>query len=127
MRVLLDTQALLWALDTPQRLGKAHGAIADAANEILFSAVSIWEIAIKFALKRADFTHPPEVILAGALKTGFVELPLYSNVTARVAYLRQHHRDPFDRLLVAQAIAEQILFYTSDKQLEVYSDLVRLI
>ena len=127
MRLLLDTQALLWALDTPERLGKAHALIVDPANEILFSAVSIWEIAIKFALKRASFTHPPEAILAGAITTGFVELPLYSNVTARVAYLPSHHRDPFDRLLVAQAIDERTPFYTSDAQLEVYSELVRLI
>lgn len=127
MRLLLDTQALLWALDTPERLGKARAVIVDPGNEILFSAVNIWEIAIKFGLKRAAFTRPPEAILAGAIKTGFIELPVHSGVAARVASLPPHHRDPFDRLLVAQAIAERAFLYTSDAQLEAYSDLVRLI
>jgi PIN domain nuclease of toxin-antitoxin system len=127
MRLLLDTHALLWALDAPARLGEARVTIEDPRNEIFFSAASIWEIAIKAGLKRTDFLHSPDTILAGAVATGFVELPLRAAVTTRVAALPMYHRDPFDRLLVAQAMAEHIFLYTTDTQLKPYSELVHLI
>ncbi len=125
MRVLLDTHVLLWALSAPKRLGKeARTAIEDTGNEVMFSAASIWEIAIKAALKRSDFPAAPDEIVAAALASGFSELPVRSAAAAHVAKLPAHHRDPFDRILIAQAIMEPAMLYTADAQLEVYSELV---
>ena len=125
MRILLDTHILLWALASPKQLGKdALAAIEDPANDVLFSAASIWEIAIKASLKRADFRVSPGEISAAAVESGFRELPVYSAAAAHTAKLPVHHRDPFDRILIAQAITEPAVFYTADAQLEVYSELV---
>jgi PIN domain nuclease of toxin-antitoxin system len=125
MRVLLDTHILLWALIEPSKLNlQARATLENPGNEILFSAASIWEIAIKFALGRADFGVSPERIVDAARESGFVELAVRSTAALRVAALPPHHRDPFDRLLVAQAIIEPAILYTADDQLTVYSDLV---
>lgn len=128
MRLLLDTHVLLWALIAPRRLAKqALSDIENPANEVIFSAASIWEIAIKSALGRADFGVSPDEIAAAAAASGFVELPVRSAAAAHVAKLPAHHRDPFDRLLIAQSITEPALLYTADPQLQVYSELVRRI
>jgi len=94
---------------------------------VLFSAASIWEIAIKARLGRADFPLRPEQVAQEARLTGFIELPVKADVAARVADLPLHHRDPFDRLLVAQAMAEPARLYTADPLLPPYSELVQLI
>ncbi len=126
MRILLDTNVLLWAVGQSRRLdAETMDALSDAANEVLFSAASIWEIAIKFALKRADFDAAPHEILRGALAIGFVELPVTASTAASVAQLPPIHQDPFDRLLVAQAIAEPAVLYTADARLPAYSELVK--
>jgi PIN domain nuclease of toxin-antitoxin system len=126
MRVLLDTHVLLWALIAPKRLGKdVRAAIESPNNDVLFSAASIWEIAIKSALKRTDFRIAPDAIVIAAIETGFTELPVSSAAAVQVAKLPTHHRDPFDRLLIAQAITEPATLYTADSQLEAYSELVR--
>jgi PIN domain nuclease of toxin-antitoxin system len=128
MRILLDTNVLLWAVGRSRRLdAETVDALSDAENEVLFSAASIWEIAIKFARKRADFDAAPRDILQGALAIGFIELPVAACTAAIVAELPPIHRDPFDRLLVAQAIAEPAILYTSDARLPAYSELVRRI
>ncbi len=128
MRLLLDTHVLLWALGNPARLdGTIRDLLEDAANEVLFSAASIWEIAIKAGLGRADFTARPEQVAREARLTGFVELPVSADAAARVADLPPYHRDPFDRLLVAQAMAEPARLYTVDALLPPYSELVELI
>jgi PIN domain nuclease of toxin-antitoxin system len=128
MRLLLDTHILLWALDEPARLDwKIRDLLEDPTNEVLFSAASIWEIAIKVRLGRADFPIRPEGIAESALATGFIELPVNAATAARVADLPLHHRDPFDRLLVAQAMAEPARFYTADAKLASYSELVTVI
>ncbi len=128
MRLLLDTHLLLWALSAPDRLNTAtRDLVEDPANEVLFSAASIWEIAIKAGLGRADFAVRPEVIARAARDTGFGELPVPAEVAARVADLPLHHRNPFDRLLVAQAMAEPVLLYTVDPLLPPYTELVRLV
>ncbi len=128
MRLLLDTHLLIWCLDSPQRLDiTTMAAIEDIGNEVLFSAASIWEIAIKTALGRADFKIRPEAVAQEARDVGFTELPVRSDVAARVADLPLHHGDPFDRLLVAQAMAEPAWLYTADPLLSVYSDLVRVV
>jgi PIN domain nuclease of toxin-antitoxin system len=126
MRVLLDTHVLIWAVGRSARLdGKTMDMLGDPENDVLFSAASIWEIAIKFARQRPDFTVRPEVILQAALQIGFVELPVTSALAANVADLPLIHGDPFDRLLVAQAIAEPAVLFTADARLSAYSELVR--
>jgi PIN domain nuclease of toxin-antitoxin system len=101
--------------------------LEDPQQEVLFSAASIWEISIKAALGRADFKVPPSEILSIAIETGFVELPVRAVAALKVAELPAHHRDPFDRLLVAQALTEPARLYTADAALEPYSELVVLI
>jgi|ERR1035437_1037658 PIN domain nuclease of toxin-antitoxin system len=128
MRLLLDTHILLWTLGAPERLGNTlSAAIKSPDNDVMFSAVSIWEIAIKSALRRNDFQVAPDEILAAAIESGFTELPVRSAAAVQVAKLPVHHRDPFDRLLIAQAITEPATLYTADSQLEIYSDLVHRI
>ncbi len=128
MRLLLDTHVLLWALSAPRRLGKAaRSAIEDPENEVMFSAASIWEIAIKSALSKRGFAVAPDEILAAAVQSGLSELPVRAAAAVHVARLPSHHRDPFDRMLIAQAVTEPAILYTADAQLEVYSELVRRI
>jgi PIN domain nuclease of toxin-antitoxin system len=126
MRVLLDTHVLLWALAEPRRLDReTRAAIERGDTEVLFSAASIWEIAIKAGLRRGDFAFDPAEIARAALDTGFTELAVRSDAAAHVGRLPWLHRDPFDRLLVAQAIVEPATLYATDQQLVPYSDLVR--
>jgi PIN domain nuclease of toxin-antitoxin system len=128
MRILLDTNVLLWAVGRSRRLDpETIDVLSDASNDVLFSAASIWEIAIKFALKRADFDAAPHDVLQGAVAIGFVELAVTAATAATVAKLPLIHRDPFDRLLIAQAIAEPAMLYTADSRLPAYSELVRRI
>jgi PIN domain nuclease of toxin-antitoxin system len=128
LRVLLDTHVLLWALVTPRQLSKEIRGILEAAdNEVMFSAASIWEIAIKSGLRRMNFRVTPDEIAEAATTSGFAELPVRATAAAYVAKLPAHHRDPFDRLLIAQAITEPAVLYTADSQLEPYSELVRRI
>jgi PIN domain nuclease of toxin-antitoxin system len=125
MRLLLDTHVLLWAITNDSRLqGEARATVEDGGNDVIFSVASIWEIAIKAALGRADFVRQPTAIAQAARDTGFVELPIHSSAAALVAGLLLHHRDPFDRLLVAQAMTEPAILYTADHQLGAYSELV---
>jgi PIN domain nuclease of toxin-antitoxin system len=126
--VLLETHVLLWALAEPRRLdAETRAAIESSDTEILFSAASIWEIAIKGRLGRADFAFDPAEIAQAALDTGCTELGVRSNAAALVGRLPLLHRDPFDRVLVAQAIVEPATLYTADPQLLPYSGLVRRI
>jgi PIN domain nuclease of toxin-antitoxin system len=126
MRILLDTHILLWVISTPERLSaQMRAAILNTANDVLFSAASIWEIAIKAALRRGNFVAQPDAVTREALDIGFIELPVHATVAAHVADLPHIHRDPFDRLLIAQAIAEPAILYTADARLSAYSELVR--
>jgi PIN domain nuclease of toxin-antitoxin system len=128
MRFLLDTHVLLWALNQPGRLTDAvRGAVEDPDNEILFSTASIWEVAIKSRLGRSDFAVRAERIASEAVARGFTELVIRWQAAAAVADLPRHHRDPFDRILLAQAMTEPVHFYTVDRKLISYSSLVRLI
>ena len=129
MRILLDTHILLWALSDSQRLSKpVRGMLESRENQIFFSAVSIWEIAIKAQVLRIEFGVAPEDIARAARETSFVELPVSAKHAAGVAQLPMHHRDPFDRLLISQAIAEPARLLTVDKTLVAYSeDLVQLV
>ncbi|WP_341644823.1 type II toxin-antitoxin system VapC family toxin [Thauera sp. SDU_THAU2] len=124
--LLLDTNVLLAALIAPERLPeKVRSELEDSGNTILFSAASIWEIAIKRSLLREDFDFEPEDIETLAVQTGFVELPVMAAHSRRVRHLPWHHRDPFDRLLVAQAECLPAYLLSTDAMLEKYSALVR--
>lgn len=128
MRFLLDTHVLIWALVDPARLPKvAGGLLADPRNGILFSPASILEIAIKVRLGRRNFNFEPDVILSAATATGFIELPVSAAATLHVRHMPNNHRDPFDHLLVAQAIDARVEFLTVDASLPAYSPLVRLV
>lgn len=122
MRVLLDTHALVWALlDDPKLSNPARTTIAAPENEILISPASLWEIAIKISLGKyslsEDFTSFMETRLP---QSGFVQLPIHVRHLGVVATLPFHHRDPFDRLIVAQAVVEQVPVVSSDAALDAY-------
>lgn len=128
MRLLLDTHVLLWALMEPERLEPPGRELLEApGNDVMFSAASIWEVAIKAALDRSDFRVSPAEIAGAAVDSGFAELPVRADAASRVAALPPLHRDPFDRLLVAQAMAEPARLLTTDRQLAAYSELVHVL
>jgi PIN domain nuclease of toxin-antitoxin system len=125
VRLLLDTNILLWALSEPTKLKpNIRSLLEDPEHDVLFSAASVWEMAIKAALGRVDFQVSPDQIVTAALATGFTELPVRSAAALKVRVLPLHHRDPFDRLLVAQAMTEPAMLYTADMHLTAYSELV---
>jgi PIN domain nuclease of toxin-antitoxin system len=123
MRALLDTQIFLWWINQDQRLSReCSEIIADASNEILFSAVSGWEIAIKASrgrLSLPDDTEP--YILAQVSLNHFEALPIGLNHALRVHHLPDHHKDPFDRMLVAQAQIEELALLSADPQIARYA------
>lgn len=124
MRLLLDTHLLLWALASPRRLsGKARELVMN--EEVFVSAASIWEIGIKSAIGklRAD----PTEVLAALDPAGFRELPVTGTHAAGVARLPAHHRDPFDRLLVSQALTEPMRLLTNDGILAAYGETVMVV
>lgn len=115
MNRLLDTHILLWSVQEPERLSAAaQAAILDPSATILFSAVNIWEVAIKHALRKPGFDVDPSTLRAGLLDLGYSELPVTSLHSIEVTRLPPVHKDPFDRLLVAQAIVEGFELVTSD-------------
>lgn len=126
MKYLLDTQLLLWAAGEPRRLSPAAREFLDEPrNELLFSAASLWEIAIKSSLGRDDFRVDPRVLRRGLLDNGYAELPITSQHAVSIDGLPPLHKDPFDRLLIAQALSEGITLLTSDAQLAEYPGPVR--
>ncbi|MFY7959482.1 MAG: type II toxin-antitoxin system VapC family toxin [Elsteraceae bacterium] len=128
MRLLLDTNILIWAVDKPSVLDlQTQSMLRDQANDVHFSAASIWEIAIKAGLGKSGFAAQPDVIAEAAQATGFIELPVSSRDAIGVQHLPAHHKDPFDRLLIAQALAGPYQFLTSDSALAAYSPLVSLV
>lgn len=115
MKVLLDTQLLLWAAGQPERLHTAaQRIIEDARNQLMFSAASLWEIAIKSGLGRDDFRADARLLRRGLLDNGYDELAITGEHAVAVANLPPIHRDPFDRMLVAQSAVEGILLLTAD-------------
>ncbi|MCL4864400.1 MAG: type II toxin-antitoxin system VapC family toxin [Gemmatimonadales bacterium] len=117
MRVLLDTQVWLWMLAAPDRLSTASRALLAAAeNELLFSAASAWEIAIKHGLGKLQLPESPaEYIPRMMVHTSVTPLPVHHRHALHVAQLPEHHRDPFDRLLVAQAQVEGVPIVSADR------------
>lgn len=128
MKFLLDTQILLWAAGQPERLSRpARKILKDPDNELLFSAASIWEITIKNSLGREDFRVEPRVLRRGLLDNGYAELAITSEHAVNTDSLPPLHKDPFDRILIAQAISEGITLLTSDAHLAKYPGPVRKI
>ncbi|GMV02863.1 MAG: type II toxin-antitoxin system VapC family toxin [Burkholderiaceae bacterium] len=126
MRYLLDTQVLLWALvDDPRLTTSARKLLAARDAEVCFSLGSIWEIAIKRSLGKLDFD--PGLIADAAEADGYAALPILREHLSVVARLPWHHRDPFDRLLVAQSLAEPMSLLTADTMLTRYGPIVRLV
>ena len=126
MKLLLDTHLLLWAAGEPHRLSADALALIDAPeNELFFSAASLWEIAIKRGLGRYDFRVDARLLRRGLLDNGYSELPIGSEHAVAIDSLPPLHRDPFDRLLVAQATVEGITLLTSDAQVAAYPGPVR--
>lgn len=124
MRVLLDTHLLLWALAAPSKLpAKARKQIDDA--EVFVSAASIWEISIKSAVGKLD--ADPEDVLAAIVPTGFDLLSITGEHAAKVRELPPLHKDPFDRMLVAQASVEPMILLTNDQALGQYGALVSVV
>ena len=126
MKLLLDTQILLWAAGQPERLSAAaRRLLNNPRNELLFSAASVWEVAIRNTLGRPDFQVDPRLLRRGLLDNGYVELPFTSEHAVNVDALPPLHKDPFDRLLLAQALTEGITLLTGDAQLVRYRGPVR--
>jgi PIN domain nuclease of toxin-antitoxin system len=115
VKLLLDTHLLLWAAGMPEQLpASARPLLEDPHNELVFSAASLWEIAIKRGLGRADFQVDPRVLRRGLLDNGYLELAITSEHAVSIDSLPPIHKDPFDRLLVAQATVEGIMLLTAD-------------
>jgi PIN domain nuclease of toxin-antitoxin system len=125
MRLLLDTQVFLWAVAGSTLLKPAVRRLIESADEVYVSAASIWEIAIKARLGKIK--ADPLELTAAIEASGFRELPISATHAAGVAQLAPHHGDPFDRLLVAQALAEPLRLLTVDPILVKYSDVVVLV
>lgn len=120
MKLLLDTRLLLWAAAGSGLSVAAGELIADPANTLLFSPASIWEIAIKSGMGRADFAVDAAVFRRALLDNGYDELPITSAHAAAVATLPDLHRDPFDRMLIAQAITEGVVLFSADRAILQY-------
>lgn len=126
MKLLLDTHLLLWATeDSPKLPAQAKSLIGNPANELVFSAVSIWEIAIKNAKGVERFDAAPNLVREVLLASGYAELAISGKHAIAVGYLESLHKDPFDRLLIAQAMVEGITLLTSDAMVARYSGPIR--
>jgi PIN domain nuclease of toxin-antitoxin system len=126
MKLLLDTQILLWAAGQPERLSAAaRKQLNNPKNQLLFSAASLWEITIKKSLGREDFRVEPRLLRRGLLDNGYTELSITSEHAVSVDSLPNLHKDPFDRILLAQALTEGITLLTADAQVARYRGPVR--
>lgn len=128
MIYLLDTHLLLWAAGDPGRLSaEARALLLDSESSLTFSAASIWEIAIKNALGRKDFRVDPRRLWRMLLAHGYSELPVSAEHAVAAGNLPSLHKDPFDRIRVAQAKTEGITLLTADSRLAAYGESVRLV
>jgi PIN domain nuclease of toxin-antitoxin system len=128
MKLLLDTHLLLWAAGQPARLSADTRALLETTeNELFFSAASLWEIVIKRGLAREDFKVDARLLRRGLLDNGYSELPIASDHVVAIECLPSIHKDPFDRILLAQAQVEGITLLTADPTLAQYPGPVRLV
>jgi len=128
VKFLLDTHLVLWIpVDDPKISREARAILSDPSNECIFSVASIWEIAIKKRLGRPDFPHDPREIRALFLQNGYQELPIESRHAVLVDSIALIHKDPFDRILIAQSMAEGITLLTADPEIASYPGPIRKI
>ena len=123
MKLLLDTHILLWSAGQPDKLSdEARSLLLDTSNRLFFSAASIWEIVIKRGLGRDDFKVDPLRLLKQLVINGYAEVAVSSDHALAVEVLPPLHKDPFDRILIAQARTEGMLLLTADCQVSLYGD-----
>jgi PIN domain nuclease of toxin-antitoxin system len=128
MKLLLDTHLLLWAAGEPDRLSaETRSLIDNPENELLFSAASLWEVAIKRGLGRNDFKVEARLLRRGLLDNGYGELPIVSDHVVAIESLPTLHKDPFDRVLVAQATVEGVTLLTTDSLVAQYPGPIRIV
>jgi PIN domain nuclease of toxin-antitoxin system len=128
MKLLLDTHLLLWAAGEPGRLSKQARTLLDNPdNELVFSAASLWEVAIKRGLGRDDFKVDARLLRRGLLDNGYTELPIISDHVVATESLPMIHKDPFDRILVAQATVEGVTLLTVDTLVSEYPGPIRTV
>lgn len=125
MRLLLDTHIIIWAMEADPRIRSISERLTDPDNEVFFSVASLWEMAIKVGTGKLEVDVA--MFRAEALATGFIELPVLGRHIETLGGLPHHHRDPFDRLLVAQAAAEPIHLITADATVALYGNHIELI
>lgn len=126
MKLLLDTHLLLWAAGQPDRLSKTARELIEADDsELVFSAASLWEVVIKRALDREDLKVDARLLRRGLLDNGYSELPIASKHVVAIETLPALHKDPFDRVLIAQALVEGITLLTTDEMVTRYPAPVR--
>ena len=128
MKFLLDTHLLLWAAGEPRKLSKqARTLIENQNNELLFSVASLWEVTIKRGLGRKDFKVDARLLRRGLLDNGYAEMPILSDHVVATESLPPLHKDPFDRVLVAQATVEGITLLTTDSLVSQYPGPIRMV
>lgn len=128
MKLLLDTHLLLWAAGQPDRLSKTARDLIDAdGSELVFSTASLWEIVIKRGLGGEDFKVDARLLRRGLLDNGYGELPIASEHVVAIDTLPPLHKDPFDRILIAQALVEGIVLLTTDEVVACYPAPVRAV
>lgn len=128
MNLLLDTHVLLWAASGSRRLPTdARALIEDPENELVFSAASLWEIAIKRGIRQEEFSADPRLLRRGLLENGYAELPVTGAQAAAVDLLPPIHKDPFDRILIAQAQIEGLTLLTADEVVARYPGPIQLL
>jgi PIN domain nuclease of toxin-antitoxin system len=128
VNLLLDTHILLWAAAEPEKLTEqATTLINDQASRLYFSSASIWEVVIKNSLNRPDFRVEPHILRRGLIDNGYHELPITALHSLSVAHLPSIHKDPFDRILVAQAECEGFMLLTSDSLVAQYPGPIQLV
>ncbi len=128
MKLLLDTHLLLWAASEPDRLSdNARDLIGSQENTLFFSAANLWEVAIKQGLGRADFQIDARLLRRGLLDNGYNEIPIASEHAVAIDGLPSIHKDPFDRILIAQATVEGITLLTADTLVAEYPGPIRFV
>jgi len=125
VRLLLDTHVLLWALVGSTRIKRIAGRLQSDDNEVYFSVASLWEIAIKSGISKLGYKT--DEVRNAALASGFLELPVLGAHVEALTRLPDHHRDPFDRLLVAQAASEPMILLTADDKVAKYGHHIELV
>jgi PIN domain nuclease of toxin-antitoxin system len=128
MRLLIDTHLLLWTAARSRRLPReARRLLEDPANDVFYSAASLWEIAIKASLRRSDLKVDLALLRPALAVMGLLELPVSGAHAERLASLPAIHKDPFDRMLVAQSLSEPLILLTNDAALAAYGEAVRVV